>query len=200
MNNDNNNSLNTFVFRKLWWEAVQDLPDDERLLYYDLLLKFAFTRKIPHTENKVVTQILKFVIPILLSDKDKRAVITAIRQNAGKKGATARWKEPKPQELKPEQKVAIVQHTDSSYATPTLEDCVRYFAMYDVSADSANNFFNYYEAQNWMIGNSLIYNWKAKANQWIGKEKGTSTKEVKQNKQEQHQSINDRRKRNSDVV
>ena len=48
-----------------------------------------------------------------------------------------------------------------------LEEVEAYFLSKEKSKTQANMFFNYYEANGWMVGQNKMKNWRAAANNWI---------------------------------
>ena len=67
----------------------------------------------------------------------------------------------------------------SNRSTPeNLAEVEGYFQEKQKPISEANKFFNYYEANGWMVGKNKMKNWRAAANNWIA----NATKFQTQNK------------------
>lgn len=61
----------------------------------------------------------------------------------------------------------VLPHTQAKLPTPELEEVKMFFVQNGISDDTAERFFNRYEATGWMIGGAGITNWRAVARTWI---------------------------------
>lgn len=52
-------------------------------------------------------------------------------------------------------------------AIPNLEEVHQYFQSHRVTGLEAKKFFSYYESKGWLVGNSIMRNWRAAAEHWI---------------------------------
>lgn len=52
-------------------------------------------------------------------------------------------------------------------AIPNLEEVLQYFQTNKVAVIEARKFFSYYESKGWLVGNSVMHNWRAAVEHWI---------------------------------
>ncbi len=64
-------------------------------------------------------------------------------------------------------KEKIVSKKVETNTPKNLEEVETYFLEKEKPKSEANKFFNYYEANGWMVGKNKMKNWRAAANNWI---------------------------------
>ncbi len=65
------------------------------------------------------------------------------------------------------------------FAKPNLHQVRNYLKMKNMP-DFADKFFNYYEANGWIMGNKPMNNWRAACNMWASRERTPEKAEVRQ--------------------
>ena len=61
----------------------------------------------------------------------------------------------------------IIKSKRKNFKPPTQEDLKSFFTKNGSSHETAESFFNYYEANGWHIGRTKMKNWQAAARNWI---------------------------------
>jgi len=188
----------SFVFHKDWYEALKDLDDKLRLEVYDATMQYAFYgEKIEVSPSANVA--LRFILPHLERDIEKYKIICERRKLSGSQGGIAKGSKCKqmlPNATKCYQKLASVADSDSdndildskeslninkeketivsskkekSFVPPTVEEVAKYIKEKDYHF-SAQNFVDYYEADDWHYGvgskRKKIANWKRCCSIW----------------------------------
>lgn len=64
-------------------------------------------------------------------------------------------------------KGATVSKKNETSMPANLEEVEAYFSEKEKPISEANKFFNYYEANGWLVGKNKMKNWRAAANNWI---------------------------------
>jgi hypothetical protein len=69
---------------------------------------------------------------------------------------------------------------DLEYQRPTEQEVIQYMedrGAHELAATLGPSFWNYYEANGWMVNGTPIAKWKPKANQWINTERNKQSNE-----------------------
>jgi hypothetical protein len=174
----------SMIFYEDWLKFAETMTDEEQLEYFRAVLSYGLKGEVIDV-SRIVAVPFSFIKGEIDRNKEEYSKIRESRQKAGKIGSNLRWNNSAENNA-----VTPKQASGSTYSNPTLEECVNYFVFYEKTAQDAGKFFNYYAAQNWMVGNSLIYNWKAKADQWMSRDNNKTDKQIKKNDDKPlHQSV-----------
>lgn len=82
----------SFVFRKEWKQAVSELPNDERLLFYEALISYGTDGTIPEL-SPIAKLAFNFAKTTLDRDSERYEEIRQKRSEAGAAGNRKRWGE-----------------------------------------------------------------------------------------------------------
>ena len=50
---------------------------------------------------------------------------------------------------------------------PNLNQSLEFFLEKNIDESEAKRFYSYYESKGWLVGNSVMQNWRAAAEHWI---------------------------------
>ena len=78
-----------FVFFRSYYEGASELPDNERLAFYDALISYALCGKVPECNG-----IVKAMFVLAKPNIDKSHEMKESRAQSGKTGADKRWNKP----------------------------------------------------------------------------------------------------------
>ena len=169
------------VFMLSYYEAIKDLPDNDRLSIYDAVMQYGFNGTEPQLSG-----IAKTVFTLIKPNVDSSLKKYRASVANGKRGGRPPIKKPSEYQTmnqKPNHDRDNEYDTDSEYdtdnecekgifAAPTLEAVKLYCFENGYSVD-AERFFSYYAARNWMTGNVKMSDWKAAVTYWEKKDSTT---------------------------
>ena len=181
---------NTDGFRVLpsYYEAIRDLPDDERLRMYDTIMDFGFGNKVGELPPLLMGY-LKLIMPSL----EKSMKFESKQKANGQKGG----RPPKPKhnpgetQTKPSENLAIAVAVDvesdidiegavdkadkppraARFTPPTVEEVRAYCKERGNDVDPAR-FCDFYTMKGWMVGSQRMKDWKAAVRTWERRDEG----------------------------
>ena len=173
------------IFYRSFAEAARNVPDEDRLAFYDALFDYAFNGEEPEDVTGVAMAL--FTIAKANIDANNR------KADLGKKGGRPKEKpmvieddeNKKPMVLencknqKAQNTEYRVQNTDnriqstekeqkkknSRFSKPSLEEVKAFIAEKKLSV-SADRFYDYYESNGWKVGKNPMKDWKATVRNW----------------------------------
>lgn len=85
-----NKSKDTFVFHKIWKDAIIDQPDEVRLEIYEAIVEYGISGVLP-TLSQMGMLAFKFIKSTMDKDRERYEDTLMARSMAGKKGMAKRW-------------------------------------------------------------------------------------------------------------
>jgi len=135
---NNGTKRESMVFYRSFFEAIHDLPTDEKVVCYDTILNYGLNGIQPDLESASITEKMTFLFVKDQIDANNR------RYENGKKGGAPKG-----------------NTNASKFVPPTLEEVAEYIKENDYTVD-AEEFHAYYESNGWMHEDgSKVVNWKA---------------------------------------
>ena len=121
-------------------------------------------------------------------DPERRAELSAKRSEVGKKGAESRWqnmandgkpkqtmandgKNSKPTQEENRREEKRIEENRYKFISPTIEEVKQYASEKGYTNFNAEQFWNFYESKNWMVGKNKMANWKSAVSGWALRDK-----------------------------
>ena len=82
---------NSFVFRKVWSDAISELPDNIRLEIYEAIIEYGTSGNISKELKQVANALFKIAKATLDEDAEREKEISEKRRKAGNIGNAKRW-------------------------------------------------------------------------------------------------------------
>lgn len=205
---------NSFIFYRSFYEAVADLSREEKSIVYDAVFEYALNRKEIRLSG-IPKAIFTLIKPQLdanhkrFIDGHKGAKFGNLGADAGKLGGRPRKNPPlggytkpptgvknNPPQNPPNNNVndnvndnvnANVKR--GAFAPPSFQD-VKDYCIFRQNKVDPENFINFYQSKNWMIGKNKMADWKAAVHTW---EKRDKTRPVFENKSKAERTIENAR-------
>lgn len=183
----------SFVFYRSFFEALQDVPIEERACIYDAICAYSLNDTGPKLTGMQLA-IFKLIRPNI--DANKRKYENGKKgAGYGKKGGRPKKNNPKETPNKPQDNPTRTPNVDvdedvrcidvdkdnnkstkvdikktNRFLKPTIQQLQDFISekKYSVNAET---FFNYYEANGWKVGKNSMKDWKAAVRTWQSKEK-----------------------------
>lgn len=173
-----------------YYEAIRDLPDEERLKLYDALFDFGFGNEISELPP-ILNSLFRLIEPTLA----KSIKFEAKQKANGQKGGRPPKPRDNPDETQTEPKetqsnsggnlavafdvandidVAIEKEADkppraSRFSPPSVEEVAAY-CQERRNHINPQQFIDFYSAKGWMIGKNRVKDWKACVRTWETRE------------------------------
>lgn len=179
----------SFVFYRSFFEALQDVPNEERACIYDAICAYSLNDTEPNLTGMQLA-IFKLIRPNI--DANKRKYENGKKgANFGKKGGRPKKENPKLTPIKPQDNPSRTPNVDvdddvrcidvdkestkvdikktNRFLKPTIQQLQDFISekKYSVNAET---FFNYYEANGWKVGKNPMKDWKAAVRTWQSNE------------------------------
>lgn len=187
----------SFVFYRDWYDALADLPKNDRINALDAVFRYAFYGELP-TDNlaKVATAV---ILKTIDRNLDKWDGIKLKRREAGRKGGLRRAENQANQANQANATFAKQNQANQAYnvnvnvnanvkeeknnikkeskafVIPTVEMIQQYCSEKGYIMD-AERFWLFYDAKGWMIGKNKMKSWKSAVGNWAKSEKERTTK------------------------
>ena len=174
--------VNGFVFYASFYEAIEELEEQDQLSVYRAICQYALTGEMPECKG-AARAIMKLVQPQIDANNRRResgrkgAEVTnasaSNRQEVGNDAANGRQDigndSPK-EKVKVKDKVKekekdIEKEKRSPFRRPSLEDVRAYCIERGNTVDPAT-FVDFYESKGWKVGNAPMKDWKAAVRTW----------------------------------
>ena len=165
--------IDGFVFYLSFWDAIQDLSDEDRLAVYDAVCRYALTGEVSDLTGTPST-VFKLIRPQLDANRKRRENA----QKGGRPRADANQNEtkakpnvnqtetkPKPKEKEKEKEKEKVKEKNTKREKPTVEE-VRAYCLERGNGIDAQTFWDFYESKGWLVGKSPMKDWRACVRTW----------------------------------
>lgn len=177
-----------FVFQPSYWEAVQDLPDQDRLAILDAIINYGLFGEIVELPAHL-RGFMSLIKPTLDASRNRYNAAVA----NGKKGGRPRKNQNENQNENQMQNLNINTnidmnrniHTDKNeeaadkpphsprFVPPSVDD-VRQYCTERGNGIDAQHFVDFYEARGWLIGRNKMKSWKAAVRTWEQRDNAAS--------------------------
>lgn len=154
-----------FNFYKSYWDVANELCDEDRLKFYDAILKRQFTGEETELKGMVKFAYLSQKHSIdrqidgYLSQKKKSHPTEDPWQGGVQGGTKGPWQQEKEkEEVKEKVKRNIFKH-------PTIEEVQNYCLERNNNVD-AKRWYDFYVSKGWLVGKSKMRDWKASVRTW----------------------------------
>lgn len=182
---------NSVIYLKDWQILIQSLPDDKRLIFWDLFANYPDCE----CEDDMVKPIWNFVKKQIenMDEKYQEKVVERNREN-GKKGGrpknqpitetqenlknpmgyletqeTLNEKDNENENINDNVNINVSNRKTKVFTPPTIEE-VKEYCIERKNSVNANKFVDFYQSKNWMVGKNKMKDWKACVRTWEAKE------------------------------
>lgn len=180
--------MESIIFYKSFFEAIENIPENKQLLLYRALFKYYFYNEEPQLED-TLKAMFKLMKPNIdnASSRYKASVENGKKGGAPKGNQNAR-KQPKTTQKQPknnlnkdkdynkdlnkececsDDNLFYEETTHTAPPTPTLDELRSYCLENGMEDFNYEKFYNHYESNGWLNKNGTeIQNWKAKVRYW----------------------------------
>lgn len=173
------------------WTLLDGFEPEECRELITCLAAFHRGEDVPQMSRVVGFAYQRIALDNARFDPERRAELSAKRSEVGKKGAESRWqnmandgkskqtiandsKNGKPQQeenRKEEKRIEENRREYIGFAKPTIDDLKAYAAEKGYNQFNAEQFWNFYESKNWMVGKNKMANWKSAVSGWALRDK-----------------------------
>ena len=176
---DRQNAEEAFVFYRSFFEAMEGLADEDKLVLYDAIARMGLYGEQPQLPLEA-KRLFVLILPQLKANRKKRvegrkggrpASIGYTRENTtGSENEKPNEKEKENENEKEKENLFSPETTAAAGAEkketiPSLEEIKRYVEDTHLPVD-AEHFYNYYEANGWRMGQNPMQDWKAALKAW----------------------------------
>lgn len=190
------NEMTGFIFYRSFMQALDGIPDADRLALYDAVVHYALQDKEPTFEQGYCSSIFSLIRPQLdanrqrydagkasgakrkasakkaKSERDANDMGTEAERDANDTGTKKKIKKEKENKNKNE----IEKEKSKRFTPPTLEE-VKAYCLESGHRIDAERFIDYYESNGWMVGRNKMKDWKAAVRNWAKRDDEKPKKE-----------------------
>lgn len=164
------------------WVLIENLFPEEQAELLKCLAAYHRGHEVPEMSRMVMGVYQRITLDNARFDPTKKAELSAMRSEVGKKGAEARWqtmanmandgKNGKlPQDKKRKEENRIDKNRDvGRFTPPTTEEVTEYVNQMGYKME-AQRFVDFYSSKGWMVGKTKMRDWKAAVRGWASREK-----------------------------
>lgn len=177
------------------WVLIENLYPDEQAELLKCLAAYHRGRDVPEMSRMVMGVYQRITLDNARFDPSRKAELSAMRSEVGKKGAEARWqnmanmandgknsKMPQDKKRKEEIRIDIREEREERRETsagrftpPTTEEVEAYIREKGYHMD-AQRFVDFYSSKGWMVGKTKMRDWRAAARGWASRERSAPQK------------------------
>lgn len=160
------------------WTLLEEYEPQEALELLRCLAAFHRGEALPPISRYVRPAYQRIVLDNRRFDPERRAELSSVRSEAGKKGAEQRWQTmvndgkngKQPQEEKRIDKNRIDEKREGRFVPPSVEQVQAYASEHGLVMD-CNRFVDYFASNGWKVGGkALMKDWRAAARNWAARE------------------------------
>lgn len=192
-----------FTFFQSFGEAAMMMPDDERLAFYDAIVRFAILEEEPTDlpgSAKLVFAAIKPIVANSVRDTLNGSQGGRPRKTPSETPLKTPTKTPtkKPNENLMysnveecnvnvgEGKEVADAPTRTRFVKPSLQEVAAYAASMHYTGFNAERFQAYYESNGWKVGRNPMKDWKAAVRNWHAKDKAEAAPKMQPTYDELH--------------
>ena len=182
------------------WDLIEDLNQKEKLSLICCLTAYSREEEANPISRLVFSTFKRIVIDSEREDEDFMSELSIKRSDAGRKGALARWgnrmandgkngklpSEERERSKEKEETLNIdtpIYNTSSLQTTkfnrPTVEEVKAYADEKGYTNFNPEQFWNFYESKDWMVGKNKMANWKSAVSGWALRDKNKLAESAK---------------------
>lgn len=188
------------LFYRSFYDALKNIPSDERLKVYDSIMEYGMYDRDPELDGVALAIFLLAKPQIDANNKryengckaKKKQTVSEteanIKQDSSETGAKEKEKEKEKVKVKDNHKI---------FKPPTVED-IRAYCTERGNRVDPQSFVDFYESKGWMIGKNKMKDWKAAVRTWERSE--TKTRQEGTAKLTKDHNNFERRKYDMDVL
>lgn len=167
------------------WVLIENLFPEEQAELLKCLAAYHRGHEVPEMSRMVMGVYQRIVLDNGRFDPSRKAELSAMRSEIGKKGAEARWQtvanmanDGKNSKLPQDKKRIEENRTDKNrdvgrFAPPTTEEVKAYVNEMGYRMDS-QRFVDFYSSKGWMVGKTKMRDWKAAVRGWAARERNSN--------------------------
>ena len=167
----------SFIFYRSFFEALQGCPDDLRLQVYEEIMRYGLYSDHVSQLEGVGKSLFELVRPQLDANIRRRENGKAGAKYGQLKGKTTPRQPLTDPKATPNVNVNVNDNVvvgkptvRTTFTKPTIELVERYVLDHGYNMD-AREFYDYYEANGWMVGKNKMKSWTAAVSNWNRREK-----------------------------
>ena len=170
------------------WTLLDGFEPEECKELINCLAAFHRGEEVPQMSRVVGFAYQRIALDNARFDPKRRAELSAKRSEVGKKGAESRWQtianDGKPKQTiandgkngKAEQEEKRIEENRKEenrykFISPTIEEVKAYASEKGYKNFNAEQFWNFYESKNWMVGKNKMTNWHSAVSGWALRDK-----------------------------